>query len=245
MSPPNMAFLPLPRPSPMMRPPMPTFPTPPSSISSSPPSSYRPMQTGPSAASPSRFPFERLPPELQRNIASRLDYQSLIALSCTNRHLHRTVDPRELASPEDKFALVMHAENYFAKHFPVVVQGQERPGNFACYICFRVRGPAHFDADQSHSIYVDDRGERVVSAPLPPPSTTTTTAPPGSRIVALRRFCIECGVRHGLHRPGDSMVTKLRQELWVCRCRMVWQKPTCLKCTRCGGVCPLRAKAKS
>lgn len=225
------------------------LPTPPSSTSTSPSASPTYRAADPSARG-YPFSFERLPLDLQREILSHLDYQSLIALSCVNRYLNRTVDPARLASPEDKFAFVMHAENFFPRHFPVVVQGQERPGNFACYVCFRVRGPAHFDADQPHSIYVDERGERVSTprgrgtdgkggtvATLPPP--------PGCKIVTLRRFCIECGVRCGLHRPGDSMFTKLRQELWVCGCRMVWQKPTCLKCTRCGGDCPLRAKAKS
>ena len=219
------------------------LPTPPSSTTPSPSPSYRAVDD----SAPFRFHFERLPPELQREILSRLDYQSLIALSCVNRYLNQTVDPAALAAPEDKFAFVMRAENYFPRHFPVVIQGQERPGNFACYACFRVRGPAHFDAEQPLSIWVNERGERVPEpqgrgrgkggALLPPP--------PGCREVTLRRFCIECGVRHGLHRPGDSMFTKLRQELWVCDCRMVWQKPTCLKCTRCGGDCPLRAKAKS
>lgn len=225
-------------------PPMQALPTPPSSTTPSPSPSYRAMDASP----PFRFHFERLPPELQRDILSRLDYQSLIALSCVNRYFHQTVDPARIASPEDKFAFVMHAENYFPRHFPVVVQGQERPGNFACYACFRVRGPAHFDAEQPHTILVNERGERV-----PEPqgrgggkgASARALPPPGCRYVTLRRFCIECGVRHGLHQPGDSLFTKLRQELWVCGCRMVWQKPTCLKCTRCGGDCPLRAKAKS
>ncbi|SPO06128.1 uncharacterized protein DNG_08817 [Cephalotrichum gorgonifer] len=242
----GMSLPPLPRPHPMRATMYHALPTPPPSLSPSPPTTYRPM--GPDRSY--RFNFERLPPELQREILSRLDYQSLIALSCTNRYLNQTVDPAHLADPADKFAFVMRAENYFPRHFPVVVQGQERPGNFACYVCFRVRGPAHFDADQPHSIYVNDRGERVDGlAPLRgadgKPSQARALPPPGCKLVSLRRFCIECGVRHGLHQPGDSLFTKLRQELWVCRCRMVWQKPTCLKCTRCGGDCPLRAKAKS
>ncbi|PKS08664.1 hypothetical protein jhhlp_004717 [Lomentospora prolificans] len=163
-----------------------------------------------------RFSFERLPPELQREIFSYLDYQSLIALSCVNSYLHRTVNP-QTAPIEDKFAFVMRAENYFPKHFPVVVQGQERPGNFACYICFRVREPVHFDAEQPHSIYVNERGEKVRSLPKATPNDNSNGGPASStthRLVTLRRFCIECGVRHGLHAPGDSIFTKLRQELW-------------------------------
>ena len=71
-----------------------------------------------------------------------LDYQRLIALSQVNRHLHETVDP-QIASEEDKFTFVINAEKYFPQHFPD--EDDERPWNFACYYCFRVRGHERFN----------------------------------------------------------------------------------------------------
>ena len=61
-------------------------------------------------------------------------------------------------------------------------------------------------------------------------------------LVNLRRFCIDCGVRAGLHAPGDLLYTRSGQRLWLCRCRVVWELPACLKCPRCLGDCPLRPK---
>jgi hypothetical protein len=243
------------------------------------------------AESAFRFPFQQLPPELRLEIYSQLDYRSLISLSQVNNFFHQTVDP-QMAHPADKFAFVMHAENFYSQHFPGVVDGQEHPGNFACYICHRVREPGLFDAEQPHSIYLDvpgssledvganpgtahddekqDEAKLEVAEPKSTAGTATTdepmhnvqkaTAPtsPTTSLkirqplegirrqiqVTLRRFCIDCGVQKGLHNPGDLLITKLREELWVCDCRKVLQKPGCLKCPDCNSDCPLRTKGK-
>ncbi|KAH7133426.1 hypothetical protein B0J13DRAFT_101714 [Dactylonectria estremocensis] len=187
-------------------------------------------QPKPSMASP----IERLPEELQRLVISRLDYQSLILLSTVNRHFHRTVNPQALASQLDKLEFVMRAAKDFPQHRPSEKGQDHQPGNFECYICFRVRMPEHFDTLQPHSAYFDLYG-RVVSGRAPCPK---------DRLTPLRRFCIECGVKYGLHAPSDCLTTKTGQDLWVCRCRKVWQKPGCLRCPDCGGSCPLRPKRK-
>ncbi|KAH6885954.1 hypothetical protein B0T10DRAFT_530818 [Thelonectria olida] len=179
-------------------------------------------------------PLERLPNELQRLIFSHLDYQSLIYLSTMNRHFHRIVHPQEMADPLDKFQFVMRAAKDFPQHRPSEKGQDHQPGNYECYICFRVRRPEHFDVTQPQSAYVDMLG-RVVSEREPGP---------GDRLVPMRRFCIECGVKCGLHVPFDCMTTRTGLDLWVCRCKMVWQKPSCLKCPDCGGSCPLRPKRK-
>ncbi|KAM5342840.1 hypothetical protein ACJ41O_013806 [Fusarium nematophilum] len=178
--------------------------------------------------------IERLPMELQSHIFSDLDYQSLIYLSSVNRHFHRVVDPQHMAKPADKFQFVIRAAKDFAQHRPSEKGKDHRPGNFECYICFRVRAPEHFDVLQAPTTYFDPHG-RVVSDREPGP---------GDRLIALRRFCIECGVRHGLHAPLDSLTTKTGQDLWLCHCRKVWQKPDCLRCPECGSGCPLRPKKK-
>lgn len=178
--------------------------------------------------------IDGLPQELQRLIFSHLDYQSLIFLSTTNRHFHRVVKPKEMADPIDRFQFVMRAAKDFAQHRPSEKGQDHLPGNFECYICYRVRAPDHFDVLQVPEAHVDSLG-RVVSDRYPGP---------GDRLVRLRRFCIGCGIQHGLHAPSDSLTTKTGQDLWVCRCRQVWQKPGCLRCPDCRVSCPLRPKKK-
>jgi hypothetical protein len=169
-------------------------------------------------------------------VFSHLDYQALIHLSTANRHFRRLVNPQAMASPSDKAQFVMRAVKDFPQHRPCEKGQDFKPGNFECYVCFRVRGPEHFDMFQRQAAYVDGRGSVVVDRE-PDPRT--------DRYVALRRFCIECGVGLGLHAPFECLTTKTGRDLWVCKCRMVWAKPACLKCPDCGGDCPLRPRRKS
>jgi hypothetical protein len=187
------------------------------------------------------FPFERLPPEILQRICTSLDYPTLISLSQANSFLQKMADPRAMASPASKFEFVVHAENFYSKHFPTV--RDEHPGNFACYICFRVRDPAYFDAEQPHTIYVDAKGQRIRDRTKQKEvggEGRAGDAEQSVTTVPLRRFCVECGVEEGLHRPGDLLLTKLQQELWVCKCWVVREKSACLRCPQCGGDCRLR-----
>ncbi|EEU43987.1 uncharacterized protein NECHADRAFT_30241 [Fusarium vanettenii 77-13-4] len=176
--------------------------------------------------------LERLSPELQLLIMSELDYQSLIFLSTVNRHFHRLIDPGRMADPADKFQFVMRAAKDFPQHRPSEKGRDHQPGNLECYICFRVRAPEYFDVLQAPTACLDPHG-RVVSDREPGP---------GDRVVSLRRFCIECGVGHGLHAPLDCLTTRAGQFLWICQCRKVLRKPDCLRCSDCGSTCPLRPK---
>ena len=180
--------------------------------------------------------FEKLPPELQRDIFKQLDYKTLINLSQCSRFLAKAVDPQS-ALWHDKFAFTLRAENYFKKHFPGQINGRETLGNFACYFCFRVRGPYHFDQSQPVLFTTPRAGwyRKVTDEDL-----RTGRA---KNAVSLRRFCIECGVKHGIHQPGDLLRTKTGQELWVCHCWRIWTKPTHLRCNRCQANCPFSAKA--
>ncbi|KAH6869338.1 hypothetical protein B0T10DRAFT_594784 [Thelonectria olida] len=178
--------------------------------------------------------LERLPKELQRLVFSNLDYQSLIFLSTMNRYFHRTINPQQLAEPIDKFQFVMRAAKDFPQHRPSEKGQDHQPGNFECYICYRVRKPEHFDVFQPQSACVDVHS-CLVSGREPGPA---------DRLVPLRRFCIECGLKCRLHVPFDCLTTKTGTDLWVCRCRMAWQKPGCLQCPNCNGNCPLRPKRK-
>ncbi|KAJ6443089.1 ubiquitin-protein ligase Anaphase Promoting Complex [Purpureocillium lavendulum] len=142
--------------------------------------------------------IERLPSELQRMIFSHLDYQALIHLSTLNRYLHRTVQPRKMADPVDMAQFVMRAAKDFSQHRPSEKGHDYRPGNFECYICFRVRSPDHFDMLQPQAAFVDVAG-RIVRGREPDPRL--------DRQVMLRRFCIDCGVCEGIHAPFDYTIS--------------------------------------
>ncbi|KKP01961.1 hypothetical protein THAR02_05938 [Trichoderma harzianum] len=128
--------------------------------------------------------IERLPQELQRLVFSHLDYQTLIYLSTMNRYFHQTIHPQRMADPTDKAQFVMRAAKDFAQHRPSEKGHDYKPGNFECYICFRVRSPEHFDMLQPQSIYVDAHGHAIRDRE--PDSRS-------DRLVMLRRFCISCG----------------------------------------------------
>ncbi|CEI65196.1 unnamed protein product [Fusarium venenatum] len=178
--------------------------------------------------------IERLPTEARDIILSHLDYQSLIFLSMVNRHFHRSVIPQQVASPLDKFSFIMRAAKDFPQHRPSEKRNKHQPGNSECYYCFRVKAPEHFDVLQATIAYFDPQG-RVVSGRFPRPE---------DKPAELRRFCIECGIRTGLHQPSDCLETKTGQNLWVCSCPRVWQKLECLRCPDCSSTCPLRPKKK-
>lgn len=177
---------------------------------------------------------ERLPEELQRIVFSGLDYLSLIRLSRTSRHFNRVIDPQAMSDPMDKLQFVMRAAKDFPQHRPSEKGQDYHPGNFECYVCFRVRSPDCFDALQAQFAYVDRHGH-VVRDREPNPLDS---------LVPLRRFCIECGVRTGLHAPSDCLTTKTGRDLWVCRCWRVWPKPGVLRCPECSGDCPLRPRKR-
>ncbi|KAI9171876.1 hypothetical protein HJFPF1_01367 [Paramyrothecium foliicola] len=149
--------------------------------------------------------IERLPAEVQQMIFSSLDYQSLIHLSTMNRYFHRRINPQAMANPQDKVAFVMRAVKDFPQHRPTEKGHEYSPGNFECYICFRVRSPDYFDMFQPSSIHVDSYGQ-IVRDREPRPGF--------DREVMLRRFCISCGVKEGIHAPFDCMVTRTGRDLW-------------------------------
>ncbi|KAM0247735.1 hypothetical protein ACHAQJ_009742 [Trichoderma viride] len=179
--------------------------------------------------------IERLPQELQKVVFSHLDYEALLHLSTMNRYFHKTIDPQRMADPADKAQFIMRAAKDFPQHRPSEKGHDYKPGNFECYICFRVRSPEHFDMLQPQSVYVDIHG--YIVRDREPDSRS-------DKLIMLRRFCISCGVDAGIHAPFDCLTTRTGRDLWVCRCRKVWSKPGCLRCPDCLGDCPLRPRRK-
>lgn len=188
---------------------------------------------GSSSSMPSQL--ERLPHNVQDMVYSRMDYQSLIHLSTMNRYFNGSVDPQRMARQDDKAEFVMRAAKDFPQHRPSEKGHDYKPGNFECYVCFKVRSADHFDMLQPQFAWVDSRN-CVISEREPIPGVDSQ--------ISLRRFCIECGVKEGLHAPFDCLTTRTGRDLWVCRCRRIWSKPGCLRCPDCRGDCPLRPKKK-
>jgi hypothetical protein len=180
--------------------------------------------------------IERLPHELRGMVFANLDYQSLIHLSTMNRFFHQVINPQRMANPDDKMQFVMRAAKDFPQHRPSEKGHDFRPGNFECYICFRVRSPDKFDTLQAQAAFLDTLGRIVRNRGVDCRS---------DRQVMLRRFCIECGVREGIHAPLDCLTTRTGKDLWICNCPKVWSKPGCLRCPNCQGDCPLRPRKKS
>ncbi|KAK3175560.1 hypothetical protein K4F52_010163 [Lecanicillium sp. MT-2017a] len=187
----------------------------------------------PRPAMPSRL--ETMPHELQHMVFGRLDYQSLIHLSTLNRYFHKTIDPQRMANASDKAQFVMRAAKDFPQHRPREKGLDYTPGNFECYVCFRVRSPDHFDMLQPQYAYVNTHGHFV---------NDRDPVPGVDRPISLRRFCIECGVREGLHAPFDCLTTRTGRDWWVCKCLRIWSKPGCLRCPYCCGDIPLCRQKK-
>ncbi|QPG95804.1 hypothetical protein C2857_002147 [Epichloe festucae Fl1] len=102
--------------------------------------------------------IEQLPRELQEMVFIHLDYQMLIRLSTVNRYFQQIIDPQRMASDADKVQFIMRAAKDFPQHRPSERGHDFRPGNFECYICFRVRSPDNFDMLQPQSAFLDLRG---------------------------------------------------------------------------------------
>ncbi|KAJ4161646.1 uncharacterized protein LMH87_007673 [Akanthomyces muscarius] len=62
-----------------------------------------------------------------------------------------------MAEADDKIQFIMRAVRDFRQHFPGE-DGNHHPGNFECYICFRVRSPELFDLAQPLHAYIDPQG---------------------------------------------------------------------------------------
>lgn len=204
--------------------------------------------------------LERLPPELLGEVTSQLGYGDLIALSQASRRLRAAVDPSRAPAAE-KFAFVLRAEKDFARN--------AASGSFACYVCYRVRGPAYFADSLSQPLTARCRTSAAASRRGSGISAGGSSGEPGGssvtgvdpnddedegprreevKVVALRRFCIECGVREGLHEPGARICTRLGEDRWVCWCQprpKVHDYDVALRCVGCQRTCPLRPpKAK-
>ncbi|KKA26781.1 hypothetical protein TD95_003156 [Thielaviopsis punctulata] len=186
--------------------------------------------------------FERLPAEINDMIFSHLDYKSRISLSQVSRFMNRSVNP-QLAPFQDKFSFVMNAELNFRRHWPVICEDDEddngdiheHPGNFACYVCFRVRGPNHFDDHQKEAYYLPPQALSTQSPPLSGKQfvVAPTAAVPQAQPTVLRRYCIDCGIHFGLHKPGDVIITKDQKELRVCACRRTGPNTSEKQCLHC------------
>jgi hypothetical protein len=135
--------------------------------------------------------LERLPRAAFGRVCRLLGYRDLICLRQLSRALYAATDP-QVAPEEDKIALVLRAERHFPQNYGGGEQQQHRLG---CFLCFQVRPTECFARAQ--------------------PALALRPGLPGRPIVRMRRFCVDCGVREGLHEPGDRLDLKNGARIWV------------------------------
>lgn len=94
------------------------------------------------------------------------------------------------------------------------------PGNFGCYLdCFKVLGPENFECFQ----------------------WTSRDLVQGSGASQLRRYCIRCGVKYGLYKPGDYITRHAGVRVWVCGCLQIHEYGS-ITCSDCGSYCPFSGR---
>ncbi|KAI1342799.1 hypothetical protein F5Y15DRAFT_428757 [Xylariaceae sp. FL0016] len=162
--------------------------------------------------------MDALPQDVLDRILRHVPYETALFLPAVSRRWRERANPL-LAPLETCIAFVLRAERDFATHTPDKAttkrqqQQQQQRSNelrqgqgqgtgqlgqhqrytgwgLGCYTCFRVRPAPYFAVDQPLQALQED------------PASGTRA------YVFLRRFCIECGVRTGLHKPGDLMETR-------------------------------------
>ncbi|KAI1657798.1 hypothetical protein F4813DRAFT_359625 [Daldinia decipiens] len=160
--------------------------------------------------------LEILPQDIINQISQYIPYENLIYLSWASKALNKMVDP--LLAPHDtKLSFVLRAERDFYRHY------NSRPSNLGCFMCYKILPASVFAVDQ------------------PLQAELRTSAVEGPVTVNLRRFCIGCGIKSGLHKPGDELVTRIDNRFWICDCSYVHGEKT-LVCRSCGVMCYLRLR---
>ncbi|KAK0629997.1 hypothetical protein B0T17DRAFT_206824 [Bombardia bombarda] len=119
--------------------------------------SYQPQQRGRHGPSG----FQKLPAEVLNLLKFHLGYLGVIALSRANKWCYSIFDPNE-CSHDEKIAGVRDAEKFYRRYFPnrkptppvsSIGNGRQQgrgmaprnPGFFACYYCYRIKGPDQFE----------------------------------------------------------------------------------------------------
>ncbi|CAJ2500451.1 Uu.00g033040.m01.CDS01 [Anthostomella pinea] len=157
--------------------------------------------------------LDNLPRHLTERTSQHVPYYPLMQLRLANKMLRALVHPH--ASPEDEgIAYVLRAERDFTQHI------NQSPFNMGCYICYRVLPARCFDKQQAlHALRDEPLGKQT--------------------IVKLRRFCIQCGLRTGLHGTGDRLRRWEGGNSWICNCERLWSDMVA-NCVVCRLNCPFR-----
>jgi hypothetical protein len=152
--------------------------------------------------------LDRIPHDTLDRITQYLSYEDRIYLRQQTRALYAAVNPQ--AAPwTSKVAFVLHAERDFVQH------DDKHGRNIGCYTCFTVQPAREFAQNQRTQAFRRDL--------------------PGRPLVNLHRFCIRCGIKEGLHVPGDLLRRKNAEYSWICGClepRDHDLVPTCGICRR-------------
>ncbi|KAI1077406.1 hypothetical protein F5B20DRAFT_274492 [Whalleya microplaca] len=160
--------------------------------------------------------LELLPQNILNRISQFVPYEQLIWLSQECRALRMLINP-QLAPYETKLSFVLRAERDFHKHY------DSKPPNQGCYMCCQVLPAGWFASNQALQAFL----RNSLSERQP--------------VIHLRRFCIRCGIKSGCHGPGDYLITRTGERLWICDCTQIRSVEQVSNCNVCGAICPYRA----
>lgn len=146
------------------------------------------------------------------------------------------------------------------------VESIHNPGNFGCYLdCFKILDAENFESFQwtTRDVQTTPSSEKPRSSTLSEPltnrlpfprssptgrctptrpATRPTTPAPARRpsrqnTPQPRRYCIKCGVKHGYYKPGEYILRRAGDRVWVCTCLRIHEYGT-ITCGGCGSYCP-------
>ncbi|KAH8202715.1 hypothetical protein TruAng_003091 [Truncatella angustata] len=145
-------------------------------------------------------------------ILMKLSYKDLLRLQVVSKAMSRTINP-QIASEEDKIALVIAAEKDFEANYKKKEDAHWMVG-YGCYVCYRVIDSSEFAFEQYCTHFPTH----------------------------LRRYCINCGLERGYYQPGDTLKKRDQTDIWICKCKQINDKATTIFCNRCAMNMPLRKR---
>ncbi|WYZ43853.1 hypothetical protein EsH8_VII_000289 [Colletotrichum jinshuiense] len=177
--------------------------------------------------------YYSMSPRLRHKILDQIDECSLNELMRGNHWLQQNFDPSKAPIPF-KTAFLMWVERHLIckgqsddgqERKQAVVLEEYQTVDLACYRCFTPRSYMAFDSNPP------DYAERLDGSVYKCKVGDTIRTPD----FALRRFCIDCGVKDGFYREKDLITSMTRGKWWVCRCQQYhWYNVPCGEC-RCIG----------
>ena len=156
--------------------------------------------------------FPNLPPELQLEIMSHLNYRELQFLRATSSYFRNLLSPADITRFQKAYIELLFEQEVYAACYPLITSEsplltddnsftpeiRRRHEQFlTCFFCFRVRHISHFPASQS------------------------TRRRTKGHVDARKRFCDDCGVEKEKWHPGVKLQFPMSPRVYCLRCKQV------------------------